>query len=118
MRKEMIRINQKLTDKECQEVLEQFGDGVLSLIGDDDYLYSMPLDFALFGGNIYFHGSPKGYRRECVERTEKTSFCIVAQSEVVPNLRANNFRSVIVWGKLRVVTDKEEKINRAHASLI
>lgn len=109
MRKEIVRSGQRLSDEAVKHILERAQFGVLALNGDENYLYSVPLSFVWTEGAVYFHGRPKGYKFDSIQRTTKTSFAIVAQSHVVPRLRANNFRSVIVWGTLEEVTNLEEK---------
>lgn len=109
MRKEIVRSKQSLDDKAVKQILDKAQFGVLALNGDDGYLYSIPLSYVWANGAVYFHGRPKGYKFDSMQRTKKTSFAIVAQSHVVPKLRANNFRSVIVWGVLEPVTNLEEK---------
>lgn len=109
MRKELVRTKQALSEEKTQEILRDGVYGVLALNGDDGYLYSVPLSYILYDGSIYFHGSPRGYKHDCFARTKKTSFSVVGQSEVVPKLRANNYKSVTVWGTLEPVTDLNEK---------
>lgn len=110
MRKELVRTKQALSEEKTQDILRDSVHGVLALNGDDGYLYSVPLSYVLYDGSIYFHGSPRGYKHDCFAKTKKTSFSIVRQSEVVPKLRANNYKSVTVWGTLEPVTNLNEKL--------
>ena len=91
MRKELTRTKQALSNESIQRIIDTTAYGVLSLNGDDGYLYTVPLSYVYTGGAVYFHGSPRGYKSECFQRTNKTSFSIVGQSQVVPTVRANNF---------------------------
>jgi len=97
MRKELTRTKQALSNESIQRIIDTTAYGVLSLNGDDGYLYTVPLSYVYTGGAVYFHGSPRGYKSECFQRTNKTSFSIVGQSQVVPTVRANNFQSVLIW---------------------
>ena len=97
MRKELTRTKQALSNESIQRIIDTTAYGVLSLNGDDGYLYTVPLSYVYTGGAVYFHGSPQGYKSECFQRTNKTSFSIVGQSQVVPTVRANNFQSVLIW---------------------
>lgn len=110
MRKELTRTKQALSNESIQRIIDTTAYGVLSLNGDDGYLYTVPLSYVYTGGAVYFHGSPRGYKSECFQRTNKTSFSIVGQSQVVPTVRANNFQSVLIWGRLHIVTDIAEKL--------
>lgn len=108
MRKELTRTKQALDKETVRKIIETTAYGVLSLNGDDGYLYTVPLSYVYTDGVVYFHGSPRGYKYECFQRTNKTSFSIVGQSLVVPSVRANNFQSVLIWGGLQPVTDTAE----------
>ena len=46
MFRNMLRSRQQLPEEECIEVLKQEPRGVLSVLGDDDYPYGMPLNDA------------------------------------------------------------------------
>ena len=39
----------------------------------------------------------------------------MGQSQVVPRVRANNFQSVLIWGRLHPVTDTAEKLSALRA---
>ena len=98
MRKELTRTRQALSNESIQRIIDTTAYGVLSLNGDDGYLYTVPLSYVYTGGAVYFHGSPRGYKSECFQRTNKTSFSIVGQSQVVPTVRANNFKAFSFGG--------------------
>lgn len=42
-------------------------------------------------------------------RDEKVSFCVIGQDKVVPQEYTTHFRSVIVFGKARILDDEDEK---------
>ena len=109
MRQDIVRNKQVLSIEECKAILDRNIHGVIGLNGDDGYIYTVPVSFVRHGDKIFFHGRPKGYKSESFKRTSKTSFCVVDQSFVVPSLRANDFRSVIVWGHLKKLRPNEEK---------
>ncbi len=104
------RENQALSEERTLEIFNTGSYGVLALNGDDGYTYSVPVNYALVGKTFYFHGSQKGHRTESVKRTPKACFCVVAKSNVVPELRATDFESAMAFGKLRAIEDKEEKL--------
>ena len=69
MFREVARVKQKLSDEECMEILKSEPRGVLSLIGDDDYPYGMPMNFLYIPEDnaIYFHGGRKGHKIDSME---------------------------------------------------
>ena len=114
IRKELTRTKQALDKETIREIIETTAYGVLSLNGEEGF-YTVPLSYVYTDGVVYFHGSPRGYKYECFQRTDKTSFSIVGQSQVVPSVRANNFQSVLIWGRLQPVTDTAEKLSALRA---
>ena len=46
---------------------------------------------------------------------QQNKLSIVGQSQVVPTVRANNFQSVLIWGRLHIVTDIAEKLSALRA---
>ena len=69
MRKELTRTKQALDKETVRKIIETTAYGVLSLNGDDGYLYTVPLSYVYTDGVVYFHGSPRGYKYECFQRT-------------------------------------------------
>lgn len=107
---QLRRAKQALSEEDTLKIIKEGTHGVLALNGEGGSTYSIPLSYVFNDNTFYFHGAPVGHKAESVKRTPLASFAVVGQSEVVPQLRANNFRSAIAFGKLRVVTDKEEKL--------
>jgi len=58
MFREMLRFKQQLPQEECIEILKSQPRGVLSVLGDDDYPYGMPINhfYCEEDGKLYFHG--------------------------------------------------------------
>ena len=116
MFREMLRKKQQLSDEECIEILKQEPRGVLSVIGDDDYPYGMPLNhfYCESDGKLYFHSGKKGHKIDAMTRRDKASFCVYDQGFRNPGEWALNIRSVIVFGRIEIVEDTEKvlKISR------
>lgn len=105
----MRRKKQLLSDAETIAMLESCSSGVLAVLGDDDYPYTVPLSFAYDDGTIYFHAAPTGHKMDAIQRGDKASFCVIAADDVVPSEFTTYFRSAIAFGRARVVADEEEK---------
>ncbi|MBQ6376256.1 MAG: pyridoxamine 5'-phosphate oxidase family protein [Lachnospiraceae bacterium] len=116
MFREMLRLKQQLSDEECLEVLKKELRGVLSVMGDDGYPYGMPLNhyYCEEDGKIYFHGGRKGHKIDAMKRHDKASFCVYDQGFRKDGEWALNIRSVIVFGRIEFVEDREKtyKISR------
>jgi nitroimidazol reductase NimA-like FMN-containing flavoprotein (pyridoxamine 5'-phosphate oxidase superfamily) len=105
----MRRKKQLLPEAEAIAMLETCTSGVLAVHGDDDYPYAVPLSFAYEGGRLFFHSATAGHKLDALERSEKASFCVIAADDIVPSKFTTHFRSVVVFGRARVVTEDAEK---------
>ncbi len=106
----MRRHRQQLPDNDCIGILERATAGTLALLGDDGYPYAVPISFVYHEGCIYFHSAVAGHKVDAIRRYEKASFCVIDQDEVHGELYTTFFRSVIAFGRIRIIEDEEEKL--------
>lgn len=109
MFREMRRKRQMLSQERTEDILRRGTSGVLALEGDNGYPYAVPISFIYDGEKIYFHCAKKGHKLDAIARNPKASFCVVEQDQIVPEKYTTYFRSVIVFGKIRVLEDDREK---------
>ena len=109
MFRELRRKKQALTRAECEEVLERGTHGVLALAGDNGYPYAVPLSYDWREGKLFFHCAKAGHKLDAIARCPKASFCVVDQDLVVPEEYTSYFRSVIAFGRVRVLEEEGEK---------
>ena len=107
--REMRRRKQELSRQEVLDVLYNGTSGVLALLGDNDYPYAVPISYVYDDGKIYFHSAKSGHKIDAIQKTEKASFCVIDKDLVVPEEYTTYFRSVIAFGKIRVIEDDREK---------
>ena len=115
MFREMRRNRQAMTTEEIRRILEEGTSGVLALSGDGGYPYAVPLSYVYDGSRLYFHGARSGHKIDAIRRCEKASFCVVAADDVVPEAYTTRYKSVIVFGRIRILDDEaqiREAINR------
>ena len=107
MFREMARIKKQLPKEECIELLTKELRGVLSVLGDDDYPYGMPINhyYCPEDGKIYFHSGISGHKIDAIRRHDKASFCVFDQGYRKDGEWALNIRSVIVFGRIEIVED-------------
>lgn len=110
MFREMRRKKQVLTKEECVQILQEGTSGVLAVDGDDGYPYAVPLSYVLSGDKIYFHCAKSGHKLDALSRNEKASFCVIGQDQVMPEKFTTHYKSVIVFGRVRILDDDAEKI--------
>ena len=108
MFREMRRNKQELSEEECREILESCTSGTLAVLGDEGYPYAVPLSYVYHDGHIYFHCARSGHKLDAVRACDKVSFCVIDRDEVVPEKFTTKYRSVIVFGRAREVTDFKE----------
>lgn len=106
--REMRRNNQQLSTEECIAVLRRGTSGVLAVVGDGGYPYAIPLSYVYHDGALFFHGASVGHKLDAIRQNEKFSFCVIDHDEVIPEKLTTAFRSVIVFGKARILSDPTE----------
>lgn len=109
MFRELRRKKQALDKDTCTAVLNRGTSGVLALAGDDDYPYAVPISYIYDGEKLYFHCAKGGHKLDAIRRNPKASFCVIDQDQIVPEEYTTYFRSVIVFGKIRILEDDGEK---------
>lgn len=109
MFREMRRIKQELPLDEAKKLLKENKRGVLSFNGDDNYPYSLPINYFYDDeeNRIYFHGAKTGYKIDCIEKNNKSCFVTYGDEELSDNGWSYYLKSVIVFGKIEIVKDQE-----------
>lgn len=108
MFREMRRKKQILTEEETKEVLNRGSSGVLALLGDDDYPYAVPVSYVYYDSKLYFHGAKSGHKIDAIRKCDKASFCVIDRDDVIGEEYTTYFRSVIAFGKIRIMEDESE----------
>ena len=113
MFREVARKNRALPREECIEILKRELRGVLAVQGDDGYPYALPINqfYNEDDGHLYFHSGAAGHKIDAIRRDGKASFCCYDEGFVKEGDWALNIRSVIVFGKIRIVGDHEKAID-------
>ena len=108
----MRRFKQQISKEECIEVLCSEKRGVLSVLGDDGYPYGIPMDhwYCKENGRIYFHGAKEGHKIDAIKKCDKVSYCVFDEGYKRPGEWSLNIKSVIVFGRIRIVTDEDKMI--------
>jgi len=109
--REMRRKNQALTREENLAILKKNTAGVLSVLGEDEYPYGVPLSYTYIDNKIIFHGAKSGHKIDAIKKHNKASFCVIDQDIVIPERNSTNYKSVIAFGKMHLIEDENEKAN-------
>ncbi len=107
MFRELRRKKQQIPHEECIKILNEEPRGVLSVLGDDEYPYGMPMNFWYDSesGHIFFHGGKKGHKIDALKRHDKVSFCVYDRGFRREGEWALNIKSVIIFGKIKFIED-------------
>jgi nitroimidazol reductase NimA-like FMN-containing flavoprotein (pyridoxamine 5'-phosphate oxidase superfamily) len=116
MFKEMRRKEKQLSKEQSIEILKKCQYGVLSVVGENGYAYGVPLSYVYVDNKIYFHSALTGYKLDCIRYNNKVSFCVVGETNVLPDKFDTEYESVIVFGKAEEVTGDENYF--AHIELL
>ena len=108
MFREMRRSRQALSEEETLALLKFGKTGVLGLLGDEGYPYTVPINYVYADGKIYFHGARTGHKQDAMRRCDKVSLCVIAKDDVVKEEMTTYFQSVILFGRARVLETDEE----------
>lgn len=113
MFRELLRKNKELSTEECIDVLKNETRGVLSVLGDGDYPYGMPMNhwYNEEDGCVYFHSGNVGHRLDALRKYDKVSFCTYDSGYRNPGEWALNVKSVIVFGRMEIIDDMEQIID-------
>lgn len=109
----MFRENSKkhkiLTQEEVNDILVNATSGVLCLQGEE-YPYGVPISYYYDGKDIILHSRFIGQKIEMIRNNNKACFTIIYQDNIKPELRTTNYQSVIAFGEVEEIVDKDKKI--------
>ena len=117
----MRRSKQQLSESACREILTQGRECVLALAASDatdGFPYAVPVNYALRESpdgvlHLLIHCAPVGAKLDAIASDPRASVCVIAQGDVVPEEFTTHFRSVVAFGRARLVEDGEAR----HAAL-
>ena len=98
--------------------------GYLGIVTPDGYPRVVPVNFALLGDRIYFHGATRGEKFEVFQSEPKVTFCIAVPYAQLPSHwrspeyacpATQYFKSVLIRGRGVLVSDTVEKATALQA---
>ena len=111
MFQKMRRFKQELPQTEIDRILQINTSGVLAVIDNNGYPYSVPLSYVYSNGNIYFHSAKSGHKIDAINNCKKATFCIIDKDDVQPEKYTTFYKSVIAFGNVEIVNDSEEALS-------
>lgn len=109
----MRKIERKIKDFKLVEELLQRAEYIHLAMWDGVSPYVVPVSFGYKDRVLYFHGSYKGKKAECLKNCDKVSFDAVVEYALSPTSKAcdytAHFKSVTGVGRASFVEDRAEK---------
>ena len=108
MFRDVVRSRQVIPFEECVDILQREKRGVLAVLGDGDYPYAVPLNhyYCPEDGKLYVHSGKAGHKIDAMKRCDKASYCVYGEGTATDTW-ALRFTSVIVFGRIEFVEDRE-----------
>ena len=101
----MRRKKQKLTEKQCIDILKRAKTATLALHGDDGYPYSVPVNYVYLDGKIYFHGAKAGHKVDALKKDDKVCFTVYGNEVHEEGDWAPYLQSVVIFGRCHLIED-------------
>lgn len=112
--RKMRRYKQEISKEECIQVLKEAPRGVMSIHGENDYPYGIPLNqyYDEEDGKLYFHGAMEGLKLDLLAKNNKVCFTVMDSGFKEEGEWAWKIRSVLCLGRVEVVEDREKAIEQ------
>jgi uncharacterized protein len=109
MHHELRNKKRGITEAEARELLERCEYGILSTCDADGQPYGIPLSYCVIDNAVYFHCAAEGRKLENIAANNRVSFCVVGETEVLPDKFTTRYESVVVSGRATEVFDTEKR---------
>ena len=107
---EMRRKDRMLNEDQTLDILNRSEYGILSTIGVDNVPYGVPMNFVYEDGVIYFHcAKAVGYKVSNIIHNSNACFTVINDVCLQPKTFSTKYSSAIVFGKVSIVEDEDEK---------
>ena len=109
----MRRFKQQVSDEECKRILKEEKRAAFSVVGDDGYPYSVPVNFYYDEDEhrIYLHGAKSGHKIDALKNCDKVCFTTWNQGYKTEGNWEWNVTSVVVFGKAKLIDNEEISYN-------
>lgn len=111
MFRDMRNKKRELAIEEAIEVIKIGKDGVLSVHGEGGYPYGVPINYGYADGKIYIHSrNNESHKIDAIINNPKVCLTVVTKNNLVEEEYTTKFRSAIVFGTARIITEPDEKV--------
>lgn len=109
----MRRFKQEVPRVDCIKILTEEKRAVLAVNGDDGYPYAVPINFYYDSDTdrIYFHCAKAGHKLDAMTRDDRVCFTVYNTGYQKDDW-SYYVTSVIVFGRARIMTDRDEMLEK------
>jgi len=108
MQRPIRRADRALSLEQAMEILFKGEFGILSTVSSDGQPYGVPVSYCYSDNLLYFHCAVEGHKLENLAANNSVSFCVVGETEILPDKFATRYESAIVFGKAYELTGNEK----------
>lgn len=114
MFRKMRRFGQQVSEEECKRILLEEKRAAFSVIGEDGYPYTIPINFYYDDADnkIYFHGAGEGHKVDAIRQCNKICLTVWNQGFKKEGHWEWNSTSVVVFGRAVPLEDPKLKADR------
>lgn len=112
----MRRTDRAITDTETIERIIRDGKYTVIALAGDDGPYAVTLSYGYDAENrrLYFHAAHQGRKIELITRDPRACATVVVEHGYTQGECEHPFESVVMFGRMRVVDDADEKLHAIH----
>lgn len=109
MSMDLRRKDRAISNQDAFNILLAGEYGILSTASSDGQPYGVPVSFCIIEEAIYFHCALEGHKLNNISSNSKVSFCIVGNTQVLPEKFGTKYESTIVFGIATETFDLEKQ---------
>jgi len=99
-------------DSEIKEILKNGKFTVISMCRDNEpYIVTLSYGFDAGHNSLYFHCATKGLKLDFIRSNPNVCATVIDDGGYVMGHCEHNYKTVVFWGQLKVVTEPEERIH-------
>lgn len=108
MFREMRRKKNQMNDFDVLELLKNTSEGTLGTISDNDYPYTVVLNYVYYNDKVYFHSAKEGHKIDNILSNPNVSFTVFDNVEVIEEKFTTKYQSVTLFGKAKIIPGNKE----------
>ena len=105
------RPNREISSKnEIQDIILKGKYCIVSMCRDNEpYIVTLSYGFDSEKNSLYFHCGTEGLKLDFLQSNSKVCATIIEDGGYIENECGHNYKSVVFWGDMKIVSDLEEK---------